>query len=208
MFCKVVIPVCCNVTCISSQNNLWPFSWYLNTSWGMLLMLQVTWHFLFINTHTHPPPSGYFGQSAALFTEVAMTSRKNASHWPDLEAFLPVLSITLCVCAFSPHTSIFASIPTVLHSDETQQQCHQFSFSHFWFLWKCSFWSHWITNLKKVCQWAKNHRESLWLKPNINEDITVWITELIRVRMVGYQCCCTVLVWFFAVMFSPLFQEN
>lgn len=103
MFCKVVIPVCCNVTCISSQNNLWPFSWYLNTSWGMLLMLQVTWHFLFINTHTHPPPSGYFGQSAALFTEVAMTSRKNASHWPDLEAFLPVLSITLCVCVQPPH---------------------------------------------------------------------------------------------------------
>lgn len=98
MFCTVVIPVCCNVTCISSQNNLWPFTWYLNTSWGMLLMLQVTWHFLFINTHTRPPPSGYFGQSAALFTEVAMTSRKNASHWPDLEAFLPVLSITpLCV---------------------------------------------------------------------------------------------------------------
>lgn len=104
MFCTAVIPVCCNVTCISSQNNLWPFSWYLNTSWGMLLMLQVTWHFLFINTHTRPPPSGYFGQSAALFTEVAMTSRKNASHWPDLEAFLPVLSITpLCVRVQPPH---------------------------------------------------------------------------------------------------------
>lgn len=33
-----------------------------------------------------------------------MTSRKNASHWPDLEAFLPVLSITpLCVCVQPPH---------------------------------------------------------------------------------------------------------
>lgn len=127
---------------------------------------------------------------------------------PTLRPFCQCYQSLLCVCAFSPHTSIFASIPTVLHSDETQQQCHQFSFSHFWFLWKCSFWSHWITNLKKVCQWAKNHRESVAETKHKWGYYSLNYCELIRVRMVGYQCCCTVLVWFFAVMFSPLFQEN